>query len=58
MKKIQIDMAEKNWNIDGKVTLSAGIAYGHINEISKIIEIADKSLYIAKNSGRDQFYVS
>ncbi|MDC9414701.1 GGDEF domain-containing protein, partial [Clostridioides difficile] len=49
---IRVAIANKKWNEDVTVTISAGVA--HISDSKDVLEEADKNLYKAKQLGRNK----
>ncbi|HCJ2877462.1 TPA: GGDEF domain-containing protein [Clostridioides difficile] len=49
---IRVAIANKKWNEDATVTISAGVA--HISDSKDVLEEADKNLYKAKQLGRNK----
>ena len=57
--KIKREISDKITLPNHKVTISIGIAVGNnYNQLDEIIKKADESLYLSKNSGKDQVTLS
>lgn len=52
-ERVRIRVQDLTWNQDINVTISLGIAF-KIDSTNNTIEIADKNLYKAKESGRNK----
>lgn len=58
IKNIQNEMKLFKWSHGKKLTISAGLSTGKSTNINELLELADKALYEAKNTGRNKYEIS